>query len=75
MIVIWSSLSQIIEENLDLGRRYKTLDGKYWDSVDKISYDLIFVHLNMSASTCVKSIAYIMNMYNMPEQAVEIILK
>lgn len=75
MIAKWSKLSLMIDDNFDLGRRYKSLDGKFWDKIDKLNDDTIFVHINISAAGCMRRVAHIMNIYNMPEQSVEINLK
>ncbi len=75
MIVEWSTLSQMIEDNFDLSKRYKSLDGKFWDKTDNIYNSTVFVHIYMTASECMKRVANIMNIYNMPEDSVEIILK
>ena len=75
IILKWSVLSSLIDNNSDLSHRYKTFDGKYWDKIKSLNDDDLFIHINISASICMKRIAYIMNMYNIPEQSVEILLK
>lgn len=75
MIVKWSSLSKMIEENDSLGQRYKTLDGKFYYKLDRLIDNIIFVHINISATGCMRRIANIMSMYNISEESVEIVLK
>ena len=75
IILKWSVLSSLIDKNSDLSLRYKTFDGKCWKDVKSLNDDDLFIHINISASICMKRIAYIMNMYNIPEQSVEILLK
>lgn len=75
VVLNWSSLSFLIENNIDLTNRYKTFDGKLWDKINEINDDVLFIHINISASTCMTRIANIMNKYNMPENSVEIALK
>lgn len=75
VILNWSSLSLLIENNIDLTNRYKSFDGKLWDRIKEINDDVLFIHINISASTCMSRIANIMNKFNMPENSVEILLK
>ena len=75
MVMTWGQFSAILENNMGRTRRYKTLDGKTWDKVEDLKDDIIFIHTDISASTCIMRIANIMNMYNIPEESVEIILK
>ncbi|MDO9153390.1 MAG: DUF262 domain-containing HNH endonuclease family protein [Paludibacter sp.] len=75
VILKWSSLSRIIENNIEMTSRYKTFDGKVWDKVKNINEDVIFLHINISTLTCMNRIAKIMNKFNMPDNSVEIVLK
>jgi hypothetical protein len=75
VILNWSSLSLLIDNNIDLTNRYKTFDGKLWDKIKEINDDVLFIHINISASTCMSRIANIMNKFNMSENSVEILLK
>jgi len=75
VILNWSSLSLLIDNNIDLTGRYKTFDGKLWDRIKEIDDDVLFIHINISASTCMSRIANIMNKFNMPDNSVEIALK
>ena len=74
-ILKWSKLANLIDNNIDLTTRYKTFDGKIWDKVKDITDDVLFIHINISASACMSRIANIMNKFNMPENSVEIVLK
>ncbi len=75
VILKWSSLEILLNSNLDLTNRYKTFDGKVWDKANNLANDDFFIHINISASTCMNRIANIMNKLNMVENSVEIKLK
>jgi uncharacterized protein with ParB-like and HNH nuclease domain len=75
VIINWPTLSNLVDNNIDLTTRYKTLDGKQWDKLKDISNDTLFIHINISASTCINRLAYVMNKFNMDENSVEIVLK
>jgi len=74
-IIKWSSLEVLIDQNYDLSNRYKTFEGKVWDKVKELSENELFIHINISASTCMTRVANIMNKFNMQEDSVEIVLK
>lgn len=74
-ILKWSSLKKLIESNRDLANRYKTLDGKVWNMVEDLNDDLLFVHINISASTCILRIATVMERLFIPEDSIKIKLK
>jgi uncharacterized protein with ParB-like and HNH nuclease domain len=74
-IIKWAELEEQLENNMDLTIRYKTFDGKAWDKVKTITDNTFFIHINISASTCMNRIANIMNKYNMSENTVMITLK
>jgi len=74
-IIKWNSLKEIIDNNVDKSRRWKTFDGKVWDKVKDLDDDMFFIHINMSASNCMMRIGNIMKKFNMPESSVEIKLK
>lgn len=74
-IVKWNILKDIIDARIDLSNRYKTFDGKLWDQIKDIDDDMLFIHINISASTCMTRIANIMDKFNMPQSSVEIKLK
>ena len=68
-------LEKIIENNSKLTKRYKTFDKKIWKKVKNLTDDIFFIHINISASTCMNRIANIMNKFNLPENSVQIVLK
>ncbi|MDY0315799.1 MAG: DUF262 domain-containing HNH endonuclease family protein [Bacteroidales bacterium] len=74
-LIKWSRLKEIIDSNVDLSSRYKTLDGKVWDKVKNLSDDLLFIHINISASNCITRIGSIMEKFFMSENSVQIKLK
>ena len=74
-ILKWSSLKELIDSNVDLTSRYKTFDGKFWDKVKELNDDLLFIHTNISASTCISRIANVMEKLFIPKNSVEIKLK
>jgi uncharacterized protein with ParB-like and HNH nuclease domain len=74
-IIKWPTLKQRIEDHSDLANRYKTFGGKTYDKIKDLTEDEYFIHINISASTCMTRIANIMSKFNMPENFVEIVLK
>ena len=74
-IVKWSTLKDLIDLNIDLSARYKTFDGKIWTKVKDIENDLLFIHINISASNCMTRIGNVMEKFNMPDESVKIALK
>jgi uncharacterized protein with ParB-like and HNH nuclease domain len=74
-IVRWEILKDLVDNNTELTNRYKTIDGKVWDKVKDLDSDLLFIHINISASYCIIRIYNIMEKFNMPESSVEIKLK
>lgn len=75
VLLKWSSLRGKIEAKPELAKRYKTFDGKLWDKVKVLNDDLLFIHINISASTCMSRIAAIMQKLFIPHESVEIKLK
>ncbi len=75
VLLKWSHLKLIIEENIEVTNRYKSLEGKVWDKIKNLSDDILFIHINISANTCMTRIANIMNKFNMDENSVQIVLK
>lgn len=75
ILVKWAILKDLIDEKVDLSSRYKTFDGKVWDKVKELDDDLLFIHINISASTCMTRIGNIMDKFNMLESSVKIKLK
>ncbi len=74
-ILKWGALKDLIDANFDHSNRYKTLDGKVWNKVKDLSDDLLFVHINISASRCIIRIARIMEKFNIPKEDVIIQLR
>lgn len=74
-ILKWSSLKELIDSNVDLTSRYKTFDGKVWDKVKELSDDLLFIHINISASNCMSRIASVMEKLFLPDDSIQIKLK
>jgi len=74
-ILKWSSLKELIDSNVDLTNRFKTFDGKVWGKVKDLNDDLLFIHINISASNCMSRIASVMEKLFMPEDSVKIKLK
>jgi hypothetical protein len=75
VIVNLEQLFLLIDNNSEFSTRYKTFGGKVWDKVDEMRDDELFIHINISASTCMSRVAKIMNKFNMEENSVEIVLK
>lgn len=75
VIIRWSILENLLNNNIDLSNRYKNLDGKVWDKVNNLTSEELFIHINISASTCMNRINSIMNKLNMTENSFEIKLK
>lgn len=74
-ILKWSVLKDLIDTKVDLSSRYKTFDGKVWDKVKELDGDLLFIHINISASNCMTRIGSVMDKFNMSINSVEIKLK
>jgi uncharacterized protein with ParB-like and HNH nuclease domain len=74
-ILKWSSLKELIDSNVDLSNRYKTFDGKVWDKVKELNDDLLFIHINISASNCMSRIASVMEKLFLPDNSIQIKLK
>lgn len=74
-ILKWSSLKELIDSNVDLTSRYKTFDGKVWDKVKELNDDLLFIHINISASNCMTRIASVMEKLFLPDNSIQIKLK
>ena len=75
VLLKWSHLKLILDENIELTSRYKSFDGKVWNKIKNISDDILFIHINISANTCMTRIANIMNKFGIEENSVQIILK
>lgn len=74
-IIKWSSLKELIDAKVDLSSRFKTFNGKVWDKEKELNDDLLFAHINISASACMTRIGNVMQKFNMAENSVEIRLK
>lgn len=74
-IIKWDSLKELIDAKVHLSTRYKTFNGKVWDKEKELTDDLLFIHINISASNCMTRIGNIMQKFNMAENYVEIKLK
>jgi uncharacterized protein with ParB-like and HNH nuclease domain len=74
-IIKWGLLKDLIDSNKDLSTRYKTFDTQVWTKVKKLENDLLFIHINFSASNCMTRIASVMEKFSMSEDSVKIVLK
>ena len=74
-VVNWGILKGIIENHIDLSNRYKNMGGKFWDKIKDISDDELFIHINISSSTCMSRIGNIMDKFSINEETVQIKLK
>lgn len=74
-IIKWSALKELIDINVDLSNRYKTFDGKVWEKLKILDDDILFIHINISASNCMTRISNVMDKFNMQTNSVEIKLK
>ena len=74
-IIKWRTLKDIIDTNVDMSNRFKTFDGKVWDKVRDLDDELIFIHINISASNCMTRISNVMNKFNMNEESVKVLLR
>lgn len=74
-IIKWSALKELNDTNVDLSNRYKTFDGKVWGKLKVLDDDILFIHINISASNCMTRISNVMDKFNMPSNSVEIKLK
>ncbi len=75
IIVKWSTLKLLIDNNIDKTNRFKTFDGKTCDKVKFLTDDLLFIHINISASACISRISSLINKFNIADNSVEIVLK
>lgn len=74
-IIKWSTLKELSDTKVDLLNRYKTFDGKAWEKVKELDDDILFIHINISASTCMTRISTVMDKFNMHKNSIEIKLK
>jgi len=74
-ILIRHQFEERLDNNNDLLSRYKTLDGRTWDRVQNLDENVLFIHINISASTCMMRIANVMNKLYWDRDAVTIYLR
>ena len=74
-ILRWISFRELIRYKPVLISRYKTFEGKSSDKVKELNDDLWFIHINMSASTCVQRIRRIMEKLFLQNESIQIKLK
>ena len=74
-IIKWSSLKEMIDGNINLTSRYKTFDGKTWYQVKELNGDTLFIHTNISASTCMSRVASVMQKLFLPDNSIQIKLR
>lgn len=75
VIIKWEDLKPQIDSRNELRSRYKNLDGEYYYEVRNLNDDELFVHVNMSASSCIARVYNIMNRFGMMEDFFTIVLK
>lgn len=73
-IVYWRSLKAMLDTNSDLRNKYKSLDGLFYNKIEHLSDEEIFLHVNISSRACLTRIANVMNKLNMPNDFVTIML-
>ena len=69
-----SVLENIISRNADLSSRYKTFDGETYKNVRDAREDLLFIHINISAFTCLTRISNVMEKFSFAKDSVTISL-
>ncbi len=74
-IIKWKDLKSLIDNKKDIINRYKTFEGKVCNKVRNLNDELLFIHVNISASGCMNRIGAIMNKFNIPQDSVKIVLK
>lgn len=74
-IIRWGVLKNNINSNPDLSNRYKTFNGKSPNRAKNLDEQTLFIHVSMSAFTCMSRISKVMNMFNMDENSVKISLR
>ena len=73
-IVYWRSLKAMLDTNSDLRNKYKSPDGLFYDKIEHLHDEEIFLHVNISSRACLTRIANVMNKLNMPNDFVTVIL-
>ena len=74
-ILKWSELKEIIDADSNHSKKYKALDGKVWYKTKDLNDESLFIHIIISASTCITRMANIMEKFKMPTDSVMIKLK
>ncbi len=76
-VCTWKSLQEKIYSSLDknLVKEYKTLDEYSTTYGKNIPEDTYLVHIHMSTSTCVSRIARIMEVFDIPDDSVQVELR
>ncbi|MGP1580995.1 MAG: hypothetical protein ACTTH5_08285 [Wolinella sp.] len=72
VILNWNALKAIIDKDIKRANQYKTFDGLAPDRIANPTSDMLFIHINISAATCITRIANIMNKFDMPKEFVMI---
>ncbi len=75
VILEWSELKEIVDNDIEISKRYKNFDSKVWQNLKEVNDDELFIHINISASMCMSRIATIIEKLFIPEDAITIILK
>lgn len=65
-------MKKLIDEKPKLSNRYKTFGGKVYNEVEDLKDELIFIHTNISASTCINRIANVMQKLNISNNVLKI---
>ena len=71
-IITWEQLEQKIQQNKDFKERYKSFDGFFVHKMKNVKSNELFIHINMSASSCIERISNIMNKFDINEDFVKI---
>lgn len=76
MFIKWSRLRERFEEEkIAFRKRYKTLEGQLWNRVEPLLDETLFVHVNISSTTCVRRLATMMEKLYLGEDDVVVKLK
>lgn len=76
VIIKWKHLKEIMDDHIELRKRYKTFEGNFWDNKKtELHDDLAFIHINASAKSFMNRIANVMTQFGMNENFVVIVLK
>ncbi|MGI5829203.1 MAG: DUF262 domain-containing protein [Bradymonadia bacterium] len=75
VIFEWRDLKDLMHSKPEWKDRYKTFDVKVWDKVKNLTDDVLFFHVNFSATTCMARISSVMEKLYMSEDDVQIRLR